>query len=87
MRALKICILVLLSLCTLAKEPVATSEFTINRLNVDKENVIIHFNESAPLYKGSRKILPCIQKGIKNKSKVEVKYNYKNFEIISCKNK
>lgn len=61
------------------------AKYTISKLITKDGKSLVAFVESATFYEAKGKVLSCIQEATKNESKVEVKYDYKTYQIKSCK--
>ncbi|WP_412470339.1 MULTISPECIES: hypothetical protein [unclassified Halobacteriovorax] len=82
----KIILCTLLSFVSTYAANLATSQYHVSTFKLEKDEITVSFVESAPFYRASKKDAKCFQKAIKSKEKVEIKYNYKTFQIQSCKN-
>ncbi|MFG1500845.1 hypothetical protein ABMA70_11625 [Halobacteriovorax sp. XZX-3] len=82
----KIILCTLLSFLSVHAATIATSQYQVATFQMEKNEITVSFVESAPFYQAKKKDANCFQKAIEDKEKVEIKYDYKTFQIQSCKN-
>ncbi|WP_419168842.1 hypothetical protein [Halobacteriovorax sp.] len=64
---------------------VTSAEYTVSKIINKDGKTLVSFIESATFYKANEKELKCIQESTKNNRKVKIDYDYKTYEIKSCK--